>query len=367
MTADDVLISGFTVQNCSHRTAHWAYGSIHLVQSRLSTISGNIITRNKCNGIVLDYSDNNEILDNIITFNWGSIDGDLAGGQGISLVYSNWNKITGNIVAGSVSGGIGLYEYSYANSIQENVIEGNGWAGVELDSSPLNTFHHNSFFRNEGSVFLIDSSDNVWDDGAEGNCWDDYVGLDDGSSGRVAGDGVGDTDLPHQGVDNYPLVQPPEPIPVLWENNAYSVPVYSNSTVSAFRFVQPDKTVAFSVRGPSNTTGYFKLDIPKALLSDNPWKVLLNNTDATSQAIITQNQTYMSMLCRYSHDSSYEVQIIGTSVIPEFSAQTALTLILLLTFVLAATSNKRKSSTRCRSIRKAHALIFPHHSKTNIL
>jgi hypothetical protein len=224
------------------------------------------------------------------------------------------------------------------------VIEDNGWVGVVLHDSPLNTFHHNSF-RN--AIDQRDSSDNVWDDGAEGNYWDDYVGLDDGSNGRVPGDGVGDTDLPHQGVDNYPLVQPPKPIPILWENNAYPVAVNSNSTVSAFRFVQPDKKIAFNVRGPPNTTGYFNLKIPKTLLSDNPWKVLLNNTEATSQAIITQNQTYTSILYTYNQDSSYEVQIIGTSVIPEFSAQTALTLILLLTLMLAAILNKRRSDTRC--------------------
>jgi parallel beta-helix repeat protein len=343
VTADDVLISGFTVQNCSHGADNWVYGSIHLVQSRLSTISGNIVTRNVCNGIVLNYSDNNEILDNIITLN-GGVELISVWGTGISLLDSDWNTISGNIIAGSVVYGIELY--GYANLIQGNVIEGNGWAGIGMHYSPPNTFHHNSFFRNGGPVDLIDSSDNVWDDGAEGNYWDDYVGLDDGSNGRVAGDGVGDTDLPYYyGVDNYPLVQPPKPIPVLWENNAYPVAVYSNSTVSAFRFVQPDKKIAFNVRGPSNATGYFNLKIPKALLSDNPWKVLLNNTDATSKAVITQNQTHTSILCTYSHNSSYEVQIIGTLVIPEFPAQNALTLILFLTFMLVAILNKR--NTRC--------------------
>jgi hypothetical protein len=49
----------------------------------------------------------------------------------------------------------------------------------------------------------------------EGNYWGDYTGVDDGSNGRIAGDGVGDTEIPHpvidQGngyfqLDNYPLL-----------------------------------------------------------------------------------------------------------------------------------------------------------------
>ena len=41
-----------------------------------------------------------------------------------------------------------------------------------------------------------------WDNGAEGNYWSDYAGED------LDGDGIGDTLLPHQGIDNYPLMRP---------------------------------------------------------------------------------------------------------------------------------------------------------------
>jgi hypothetical protein len=47
---------------------------------------------------------------------------------------------------------------------------------------------------------LLGDNQNTWDDGqGEGNFWDDYEGFDND------GDGVGDTDLPNLGVDNFPL------------------------------------------------------------------------------------------------------------------------------------------------------------------
>ena len=41
---------------------------------------------------------------------------------------------------------------------------------------------------------------NIWDNGCEGNYWSAYNGTD------LDNDGVGDTGLPWEGVDNYPLM-----------------------------------------------------------------------------------------------------------------------------------------------------------------
>jgi nitrous oxidase accessory protein NosD len=46
-------------------------------------------------------------------------------------------------------------------------------------------------------------ADNIWDNGkGEGNYRSDYEGED------TDNDGIGDTDLPHNGVDDFPLMDP---------------------------------------------------------------------------------------------------------------------------------------------------------------
>lgn len=51
----------------------------------------------------------------------------------------------------------------------------------------------------------------------DSNYWSNYTGADDGSNGGVAGDGVGDTEIPHPFIDQgygfyqldyYPLMDP---------------------------------------------------------------------------------------------------------------------------------------------------------------
>jgi hypothetical protein len=65
--------------------------------------------------------------------------------------------------------------------------------------------YHNNFFKNVNHVETDDSID-VWDDGEEGNYWDNYTGLDSDE------DGVGDTPyiIDENNLDNYPLVESSE-------------------------------------------------------------------------------------------------------------------------------------------------------------
>ncbi|MBI5001691.1 MAG: right-handed parallel beta-helix repeat-containing protein [Euryarchaeota archaeon] len=146
----------------------------------------------------------------------------------IYLVFSNWTKICDNNM--TESDGLELYGSSN-NTISRNIFNTNrvgrnsgGWA-IEFngDSSdnvfnannisryPLgircfginNKLHHNNMINNIDQVEVEQIDRNIWDDmHGQGNYWDNYTGSD------IDGDGVGDTKLPHEGLDYYPLTSP---------------------------------------------------------------------------------------------------------------------------------------------------------------
>ena len=81
--------------------------------------------------------------------------------------------------------------------------------GIHITSSYSkdNYFYHNNIISNTPQV--SDNGNNIWNNTfQEGNYWSDYLGLDNGATGRIAGDGIGDTNIPHQGLDNYPFIKP---------------------------------------------------------------------------------------------------------------------------------------------------------------
>ncbi|MCK5292783.1 MAG: right-handed parallel beta-helix repeat-containing protein, partial [Thermoplasmata archaeon] len=211
-SSSSITISGNTFSSNSH------YG-IWLDRSGSITISGNTVSGPGSAGIYLYYSSSNTISGNTVSGNHGGIsvglysDSNTISGNtvsnndhGIYLVYSSSNTISGNTVSNNIYRGIYL-GYSSSNTISGNTVSGNG-IGIYLHYSSSNTIFHNNFIDNTDQLYNYQST-NTWDNGdGEGNYWSDYTGLDDGSGGRVAGDGVGDTDLPHQGVDWYPLMNP---------------------------------------------------------------------------------------------------------------------------------------------------------------
>ena len=167
VTADNVNISGFTIQNSGTS----AYSGIYLYSSKFNTVSGNIISNNSLGIYLFSYSRGNNISGNIISNNW-----------------------------------IGIYLFSYSNDnvINGNTISNNSDFGILLDSSSYNIIYRNNFIKNLNQAYEDPTCrrSNMWDEGTEGNYWSDFIGED------LDGDGIGDPLLPHLGIDNYPLMAP---------------------------------------------------------------------------------------------------------------------------------------------------------------
>ncbi|UCG70233.1 MAG: right-handed parallel beta-helix repeat-containing protein [Thermoplasmata archaeon] len=165
-------------------------GGISLSGCSNNTVSNNNISNDLQDGIGLISSSNNVIRENNISKN---------NRYGIYLLLDcNENHINNNIVSNNNESGI-FIQLSNRNNIIGNNISMNE-IGILLWNSTENIFHHNNIFNNREQFDQKYDHINTWDDGGgEGNYWGDYYGFDED------GDGVGDTGLPHHGVDYHPL------------------------------------------------------------------------------------------------------------------------------------------------------------------
>jgi parallel beta-helix repeat protein len=127
---------------------------------------------------------------------------DIRGGVGNVITM---NVLRQNSIAISISSYI-PYEFANSNTLTRNIIDGNE-LGIYISSSN-NLIYHNIIFSNDDQI--LDLGQNSWMDPEYkfGNYWGNYWGEDNGDNGRIAGDFIGDTRLPHEGVDNYPLLDP---------------------------------------------------------------------------------------------------------------------------------------------------------------
>jgi parallel beta-helix repeat protein len=201
VTADNVKISGFTIQHCrGGGNAVWLDSIANM------TFSYNIITG--CNeGIRIFNSSGNVVSYNIVQNCYYN--------AGVGIDYGINNTVYRNTIIHNhygISGGIDCH----GNIFSENTIINNdiGFGTTSYDSK----FYHNNFVNN--SIHVIASGVNQFDDGypSGGNYWSDYseVDLYHGSYQNETGnDGI--VDIPYMidenNTDRYPMMRPWSPLP----------------------------------------------------------------------------------------------------------------------------------------------------------
>ncbi|UCE38016.1 MAG: Ig-like domain-containing protein [Thermoplasmata archaeon] len=140
-----------------------------------------------------------------------------------------------NVISNNISTNK-FYGISYVGTkngvISENELYNNYYGIFLLGPSYDNLIHHNTV---KGHTYYSYSSNsqNQWDDGAEGNYWGDYDGID------LDANGIGDEPYPIQinGVDRYPLVD--------FNNTIFKI--MSSTPVNRSILVAVDTTVTFDL------------------------------------------------------------------------------------------------------------------------
>jgi parallel beta-helix repeat protein len=193
---------------------------ISIYRGEYNKIENNSIDFNTDDGIRFGIAKNNIIHSNTINSNNRGIFSYNAVGNTFSDNTINSNTQDGiffksiqqsKFVFNNISNNqIGLNMYkSNDNRFHDNTISLNTVTGIDISAqSSNNLLYHNNIITN--TVQASDSGSSSWyNSNLEGNYWSDYTGLDDGSgTGKhaVAGDGIGDTLVPHLSLDDYPFI-----------------------------------------------------------------------------------------------------------------------------------------------------------------
>lgn len=214
--ASSNIVSGNTCWNSS------GLDGIRLMFSSGNVLSGNRIAYGEHSGILLWYDCyNNSIIGNSIQKSgyqgWGH-------GHGVEVLFSYGNTFSGNTIWRNSNQGILLIESSNNNLI-ENLLYSNR-VGIQIRLCSDNVVYHNNVLDNRDAQGLDEAGGNQWNYAypSGGNYWSDYTGLDHfkGQQQNEPGsDGIGDTSYPVEaaGGDHYPLMKLFSAVPMLADLN----------------------------------------------------------------------------------------------------------------------------------------------------
>jgi len=126
-------------------------------------------------------------------------------GQGLLLAHTTESSIIQNNITDNIHG---IYMCGCSNNtVTGNNITKNLANGIYLYYSQNNRFFHNNFISNTNQVYDVGASSNIWDNGVEGNHWNNY---EDKYPNDTEPDSSGIWNTPYvldgNNQDNYPLV-----------------------------------------------------------------------------------------------------------------------------------------------------------------
>jgi parallel beta-helix repeat protein len=294
--ADNVTISGFSISSANLE-------GVFLDSVVGTRVFDNRINSNGIYGITVEYSNSSLITRNIITNS----------SYGFGFIASNNNAIRFNTIIANPQEGISASD-SNNNIFEGNTLSKNGY-GIAFTHSSGNILFRNNYIYN--NVSAVPDSSNVWDNGAEGNYWSNYLGQDGN------GDGIGDTPHPihptYEGInDSRPLVQPwslSRTFPVgTWDSTDYFITIAANATVASFNYNQTLGQISFNLTSPQGSHSFCNATIPKPVLDGNPWTVFMGAVNVTSTISISANASHTLLHFSYVQQSTQMVRIVGTEV-----------------------------------------------------
>lgn len=133
--------------------------------------------------------------------------------------------------------------------------------------------------------------------------------------------------------------------PVVVDSQTFQIVVVTNSTipVQTFNFSKENKELDFNVTGPSGTSGFCNVTIPRTMLdcaSLDEWVIFANGTDIRNACLKSRNANYTYIFIPYTH-SAQLIQVKCTWVVREFPS-VIIVLLFTISTLLAAIVYRRK-------------------------
>jgi parallel beta-helix repeat protein len=334
--------TSITLQNL---TVSRNYYGIHLLVSNKNLIRLDSVELNHV-GVLFDLSSNNDISENNFSnngiglqFSYSPLlpqrcvenlihENNITNNEdGIQALGALNNTFYGNKISTNNRYGI-LSINSFNNIFCGNIFNQNN-LGVVLNQGGDNIFFNNNFINNTAHVH-IENSNNWWNSTFPigGNYWSDLFIKD------VDMDGLADSPytINNNNVDEHPLAGIFYNYTIMWRNIEYYITFVCNSSVDFLEFFPYENKISIGFIGPTETSGFSRMSIPKELF-ETLWGGNLTILIDEYPSPITkkwEDNSYIYIYFVYPHPISH------VAIIPEFSSKLLLlftSLILLRIFI----------------------------------